>query len=234
MTRPLNRTRLAHAAAALALSLPAAVMAQTPMPGTAPVPGAAAIQGPTASLDVVTLSGEVTAIDRAARTVAVRGDDGAVATLTVGPNVNNFDRLQPGDRVTLRYSEAVSLALAKGSGDTDAQLGEIRTKVEADSSRQVAPGAGKPGLAVTDRTTVVANVFEIDRERGLLTLRGTDGVPVDIKVEDRQALAQFDVNDQIVIAYREAAVVSIQPGKPNVDPGTGVSGTPAPSASPSR
>ena len=78
----------------------------------------------------------------------------------------------------MRYTEATSLAIAKGGIGTESQIGEIRTKVEADAARQAEAG-GKPGMSAMERSTLVANVFEIDRERGILTLRGTDGVPVD-------------------------------------------------------
>lgn len=169
-----------------------------------------AVRGPAVSVDATKLTGEVTAIDSAKRRIRIEGDNGRVATMVVGPKVPNFDKLKVGDEVTMRYTEAVSLAIAKGGIGTEAKLGEIRTKVEADAARVAADG--KPGISAMQRSTVVANVFEIDRERGILTLRGTDGVPVDIKVPDKQALQQFAIDDQVVIGYREAATISIEPG----------------------
>lgn len=38
------------------------------------------------------------------------------------------------------------------------------------------------------------------------------GVPVEIKVPDKQALDQIQLDDQVVIGYRQAAAVSIEPG----------------------
>lgn len=201
---------LAIATLSLGLAVPLGVLAQTP---EALEPAAGAIQrdpvkGPVGTVEVTAIEGQVTAIDRAKRRVAVRADDGRAVTMHVGPNVRNFEQLAIGDQVSIRYSEAVSLAIAKGGSGSD--LGAIRTKVEADAARQAAPGA-KPGMAAVERTTLVANVFDIDRERNILTLRGTDGVPVDIKVEDEAALRQIELNDQVVIGYRQAAAVSIEP-----------------------
>lgn len=205
----------------LAVAWPAGALAQSTMKGVSPDWGARAssevteVEGPVVDVDVVSIAGEVTDIDRAERRVAVRGTDGRVATLFVGPGVRNFDNLALGDEVTMNYTEAVSVAIARsgpdGAGATDPQAAEIRAKVEADTAGQAAAG-GKPGMAAVEETTLVANVFRIDRQRGVLTLRGTDDVPLDVKVPDKAALDDIDVNDQVVIGYREAAVVSIQPG----------------------
>lgn len=197
------------------LGLSAGALAQSASPGspTAATPGpiAAAVKDPVVAAETTSISGKVTAIDPVGRQVVIRGDNGRFATMVVGRNVRNFEKLKPGDQVTMRYTEALALAIAKGGPGTESQIGEIRTKVEADAARQAAPG-GKPGISAMERTTLVANVFEIDRERGILTLRGTDGVTVDIKVADKNALDRIKLNDQIVIAYRQSAALSIEPG----------------------
>ena len=95
---------------------------------------------------------------------------------------------------------------------TKSELGEVRTEVEADAARQAAPG-GKPGMLAMEQTTTVANVFEIDRAREIVTLRGSDGVPVDIKVADENALDQIKLNDQIVIGCQQCAALSVEPGQ---------------------
>lgn len=207
------------------LMVPLCAVAQTTSPAASSVdsnastaPGASvapansiAVIGPAVTVQVVSAAGTVTSIDRINRLVAMKGHDGRMVSLLVGPNIRNFENLKVGDEVTVRFTEAYALAIAKGEKDDESKIGELRTKVEAESAKQAAPG-GKPGLATMEQTTMVANVFEIDRERGILTLRGTDGVPVDIKVPDRQALSQINPNDQVVIGYRRGSVVAIEPG----------------------
>ncbi len=225
----MNRSSLHRAIAALTIGLgaPVGVFAQSTSPKQAPLAppadsaaatasgttqsstGATAIKGPAVTLATTGITGEVTDIDRAERTVAVRDSAGRTATVKVGANVPNFDTIDLGDTVTMRYTEAVSLAIAKGGAGTEAQLGEIRTKVEADAARKA--NDGMPGMAAMERTTLVANVFKIDRKGGVLTLRGTDGVPVSIKVSDKHALDAIKLDDQIVIGYVQAAAVSIEP-----------------------
>lgn len=189
--------------AALALSsIASAAVAQTATPATTPT-----IVGPVGAVETLAINGKVAAIEPAKRIVTVQGDKGQVLTMHVGPDVKNFDNLKQGDLVAIRYAEARSLAIAKG-GINDSQ---IRVKVEADAAKQVSPNM--PGMTGMERTTIVANVFNIDRERGVLTLRGTDGVPVDIRVHDKQMLQQINKDDQLIIGYAQAAAIAIEPAK---------------------
>lgn len=201
----LDGMKFALAAATAGLVGSSGVLAQ------APAPAAASLQAPVVKLEVTTLSGRVTAIDAAKRLVSVKGSDGRMATLFMGPDVRNFENLKVGDEVTARYTEARSLAIAKGEKGNEAEIGELRVKIEAEAARQASQG-GKPGMSVMERTTAVANVFQIDRQRGIVTLRGTSGVPVPVKVADTRLLDQIGLNDQIVIGYRHAAAISIEPG----------------------
>lgn len=209
----MKRTSLALAITALTAGLGAPALAQstsTP-PAMAPAPAATELQGPAVAVTTRAITGNVIEIDRATRMVTVRGDTGNLAVVKVGANVPNFDTIDLGDTVTMRYTEAVALAVAKGGIGTEAQLGEIRTKVQSDAARKVHDEM--PGMAVAETTTLVANVFQIDRKTGVLTLRGTDGVPVNIKVPDKNVLDTIKLDDQIVIGYLQAAAVSINPGK---------------------
>ena len=211
---------LGVAAVAATLGPPHVAMAQTP---SATSSSANPIKGPVTELRVVSLNGKVTAIDPVKRQVSVTGDDGGVATLFVGPEIRNFENLKVGDHVTASYTEAHSLAIAKGEKGNEAKLGELRMKIESQAANQ-APAGGKPGLSAMQRTTMVANVFQIDRDRGILTLRGTSGVPVDVHVPDKEMLNQIGINDQLVVGYRHASVVSIQPGAPHGKPSSPASG----------
>lgn len=205
-------------ALAAALSIGAAQAFAQSQPQTAQQPPSSSaaqggVKGPLQTVTTATLSGTVSAIDRDHRLVAVQPEQGHPVTIAVGPDIRNFGNLKPGDRVKVTYTEATALALAEGGvGDSPGTIGELRTKVESEAARQ-APAGGKPGLANVERTTLVANVFDIDRDEGVLTLRGTDGVPVDIRVRDKQALQDIGKDDQLVISYTQAAAVSIEPGR---------------------
>lgn len=199
---------LAAAAGAFALSVPAMAQQQQARP-SAPIQPPEAIEPARVWVNTAVMTGTVTGIDRAERRIMARDERGRVMTLAVGPEVNNFENLRQGDQVTLRYTEAEAVALAKQT-DQRQDWGEIRSRVESTASAQAPAGASRPGMGSVEQTTVVANVFDIDRQRGILTLRGTSGEPVDIMASPK-ALEQIDRNDQIAISYIEATAVEISP-----------------------
>lgn len=192
--------QISCAAAILALSGPA--ISEQPSARKA-----AAVQPPILAVHTGTMTGKVTAVHNTRRMVQVETDSGKAMSLLVGPEVKNFNNVKVGDRVTTRYTEALAMALAEVPGNTD-DLGSIRTKVETQAAAQAQ--GNKPGVGVAEQTTMIANVFDVDRQRGTVTLRGTNGTPVEIRVTDPQALREIDKNDKVLMSYVEAAAVSIQ------------------------
>ncbi len=149
--------------------------------------------------------GTVREIDAGTRTVVIEGADGGTSTLRIGGAIRNFDTLRVGDRVRVRYTEAVAHTLV------EQPAGSIRQRIEADAATQAPPG-GRPGMRAMDRTTVVANVVAVDRERGRVTLRGVEREPVQLRVRDPRMMADLEPGDQVVATYVQSAAVAIEPG----------------------
>ena len=57
------------------------------------------------------IAGVVTAIDRATRTIAVRGPKQGVLSLKVADDVRSFDDIALGDTIALTYTEAVAIQM---------------------------------------------------------------------------------------------------------------------------
>ena len=57
----------------------------------------------------ITVRGTVEAVDHAARTVRIRGDQGNVVTVDVPKSVTRFDQVQVGDIVTTTYYDTVTV-----------------------------------------------------------------------------------------------------------------------------
>ena len=209
---PRSLAGAAGLAASFVLAAPAVLAQGT---GTSPSTGSSpqAVIGPVGTVDAATLNGKITAIDKARRIVSVQGDKGESISLHIGPNIANFDNLKVGDQVAARYTEAVALAIAKGSSS------DIRTKVEADAARMAPPG-GKPGMSAMERTTVVANVVDVDREHGRVKLKGIGSTPLTVRVRNPQTLSQLKPEDQVVLSYEQAAAISIAPGSGDVTSAT--------------
>jgi hypothetical protein len=192
-----------HKQLILALAIAAAsglspTLAWSADPATKPVVAGGAADGVR-----ITVVGEITAVDAAARTVSIKGPQGNIGDYAVDPSVRNLEQVKVGDRVQLDYRAAVGLALVKG-GDG------IREKVEADSTATSKDGA-KPGGAVLKTTTIVANVLSVDKKRKLVKLQGPEGRVVDVQVRDPKVLKEVKANDQVVAKVTESVAINVKP-----------------------
>jgi hypothetical protein len=152
---------------------------------------------------VLSVTGEITAVDVANRIVSIKGPRGNINDLRVDPAVRNLEQVKVGDRVRLSYRIGVAVALVKG-GDG------IRERVETDAAAVADKGARPGGVAVT-RTTLVANVFSIDRKKNIVTLRGASGQLVDVHVRDPKALHEVKLGDQVVANITESVALRVTP-----------------------
>ena len=145
---------------------------------------------------IVSVVGEVTAVDVANRVVSIKGPRGNVGEMKVDPAVKNLDKVKVGDRVRISYRVALALALMKG-GDG------IRERVETEAG-------SKAGTSATKRITIVANVESVDAKRGIVTLRGPEGNFVDVKVRDPKLLHDVKAGDQVVASVTETVALGVQ------------------------
>lgn len=201
-------TSLVVVAAALAAS-PALVLAENAgvEAATVKAKGATGVGAGQA----VEIRAEVTAIDKDARTVTLKGPRGKTRTLSVSKEARNFDQVKVGDIVTFTYLEALTLKLEKAEG---AKPG----KQVAEEVRRAAPGE-KPGGEMLRQVTVVGTVTAIDTTTQLVTVRGAEGGEVDLKVKDPARLKSVKVGDLIRATYTEALAIAVSaPAKPAAAP----------------
>jgi hypothetical protein len=144
---------------------------------------------------VVSVVGEIKAVDAANRIVSIKGPRGNIAEMKVDPTVKNLDQVKVGDRVRISYRVALALALKKG-GDG------IRERVETEAGSM-------PGASETKRITIVANVESVDTKRGIVTLRGPEGNFVDVKVREPKLLHDVKAGDQVVASVTETVAVGV-------------------------
>lgn len=154
---------------------------------------------------VVSVVGEVVAIDVANRIVSIKGPKGNISDMLVDQRVRNLDKVKVGDRIRMTYKVGVALALLKG-GD------EIREKVESIAGSR-APEGAKPGGTLVKTTTVVANVEAVNAKRKVVTLRGPEGKVVDVHVQDPDVLKEVKVGDQVAARVTESVAVRVTPAK---------------------
>ena len=153
----------------------------------------------------VQISAIITAIDKATREVTLKGPKGKELTLTVGPDVKNFDKFKVGDLVNATYVEALTLKLVKGGG-------EVVETTEQAAAVAAKPGE-KPAGAVGRQITVVANVIALDPASQTITLKGPKQT-VDLMVHDPAQFKRIAVGDQIRATYSEALAMALEPAAP--------------------
>ena len=144
----------------------------------------------------------VESIDAAKRHVTLKGPKGNLLPLTVGPDVRNLEQVKVGDRVVVRYAEALSLTLMKDGK-------ELRSSTEASTGARAKAGE-RPGGVVAEEVKVTADVIGVNRKTHMVTLRGPNEV-VDLHVVDPQQLKLIKVGDQVDAVYAQALALSVEP-----------------------
>jgi hypothetical protein len=201
------RSRIALALCAAALATTA--FAQTPdaKGGTivASEPGRAAI------VQAAELSAQVVGLDKATRTVTLKGPNGNVVDVVAGDEVKNFDQIKLGDFVVARYAQALTLELRKTkvkAGEPTLTEGAVRAK----------PGE-RPAGAVGREVTAIADVIGVDPKKSTITLKGPRGNVVTLNVQNPDQFKVVKKGDQVEVTYTEALALSVEPApKPAAKP----------------
>ena len=151
----------------------------------------------------IELTVQVVAIDRPTRTVRLKGPEGKVADVVAGDEVRNFDQIRVGDRVVVRYVEALSLELRRTTaGGPDITATAAATRAE--------PGK-RPGGAAAAQVTAVADVLAVDPANMIITLQGPRGNIVDLRVQNPDHFKVVKVGDRVDVTYTEALALSVEP-----------------------
>jgi Cu/Ag efflux protein CusF len=155
--------------------------------------------------DVATVTATVQAVDLENRVVTLKGPEGNVFDIKVGPEARNLPQLKPGDIVVAKYAQAVAIEVKKGG------VG-IRSK-ESETATSRAPMGEKPGGAVATTTTITANVTKVDAKKQVVTLKGPSGKTVNVKVKDPQVFSQIKTGDQVEMTITEALAIAVEAPK---------------------
>ena len=136
MQQTLMKTSWTRALALITAAFAATAFAQKPDAAGGIVvtsePGKAAV------VRAVVISAQVVGIDKATRTLTLKGPQGDVVDIVAGDEVKNFDQIKLGDFVVARYAQALTLELRK----TKVKAGEptVREGVGAGEARRAAGG----------------------------------------------------------------------------------------------
>ena len=187
--------------AALAASLAFPTLAQKPdVTGGTVV---ASEPGKAAAVRAVKITAQVVAIDKASRSVTLKGPKGNVVDVVASDDVKNFDQIKVGDFVVVNFVQSLSLELQKaksGPGGITEQSAAVAAK----------PGE-RPAAAAAHQVTAIAKVTAVDKKAKTITLKGPRGNSVALDVQNPDQFKVVKVGDDVLVTYTEAVAISVEP-----------------------
>ena len=178
------------------LAGPTLVMAQSPA-----APNAMVVDALVTDNLFQLYEGTVTKIDKKTRTIFFKNSEGE-SKFVAGPEIKNFDQIKTGDRLSVTYEIAVAIELIKTKSDG------IRSKVETSTEITSRPGE-KPTRTISNTTTIIADIINVDRAKKLVSVKGPSGKVTVVTVKNPQLLADVNVGEQVRVIYFDAMAASI-------------------------
>jgi hypothetical protein len=141
--------------------------------------------------------------DQQACMVLLRGPTGALLTVHAGPEVRNLPQVEPGDRVVVRYAEAVAARIVR-PGDPAPE--------STTTMARAAPGERPSGMVVEHIRRRVT-IEGVNPANGTVSFTGPDRVPRAVAVRQpamQDFLRTLKVGDKVDITFTEAVAISVE------------------------
>jgi Cu/Ag efflux protein CusF len=166
------------------------------------LPLVALAQKPVTETEAIELTTKIEAIDKTARLITLKDEDGEMETIYCGPQVKRFDELKVGDTITFRYYESVVYAIRKPGQPSG---------LPAETGPKAVAGKGpRPGGTFSEQETASVTIKAIDAKVPSVTVLTEDGRTVSFKVEDKSKLEDVKVGDKVEVTYTVAVMVSVK------------------------
>ena len=145
--------------------------------------------------------GTVVKTDKKTRTITFSNKEGE-SKFVAGPEITNFDQIKKGDRVNVTYELAVAIELIKTKSDG------VRSKVETNTIT-TSKANEKPSETIANKTTIIADIIAVDREKKLVSVKGPSGKVTTVTVKNPALLADVNIGEQVKVIYYDAMAASI-------------------------
>ena len=145
--------------------------------------------------------GDVVKVDKKTRTITFKNKEGE-SKFVAGPEITNFNQIKKGDRLNVTYQLAVAIELIKTKSDG------VRSKVETNTVT-TSKANEKPAETIANKTTIIADIVEVNREKKLVSVKGPSGKVTTVTVKNPALLADVNVGEQVKVIYYDAMAASI-------------------------
>jgi len=166
------------------------------------LPALAAENKPIEKKAGVTLKATIMAIDHDSRIISFKDDKGNYSDVYAGPEVQRFNELKVGDKVTFKYQESVVFQVRK-PGEAGMPSGEQPPAIARNAT-------AKPSGSMTEQQTANVTVQSVDEKTGALTVMTEDGRSMSYMVKDKGNLKGVKAGDKISITYTTALMISVE------------------------
>ena len=148
----------------------------------------------------------VAAIDVPARLVTLGGPEGNLFTVKAGEEVRNLPQVEVGDRVMVRYHEAIAAEMAEPGQEGSASVTAMR-----------APLGARPAAELAQQVTAMVKITDLDLATHTVSFADADGLAQTITVQDpgmQDFVETLKVGDEVAVTYTEALAISVEPASP--------------------
>ena len=149
--------------------------------------------------ELETVTGTVERTERATRTVTLRTGPSTTHLVSVPPENKIFDELRTGDRITVRLSESVVVAVRPGAKPS------LPVETTANASR--VPSAARE---VVQQMKAAVTIESLDRGQNVIVYRTADNQRGTRRVLDPRLLDGLKAGDVIEVTYTQERAVDIQ------------------------
>ncbi len=171
----------------------------------APPPVAAAPQ-PVIVADTSEAVYSVRSVNRRTRQIALNTPEDRVVTITAGPEVRNFSRIRVGDRVRVRFADAVAFSMVPRGTATPAP--------EATLAAARGPAGQRPAGALGAGITETVRIVRVDPATGRTTFVRPDGTTRSVTPQRPETLAfarALQPGDEVTITFAEGVAIRVEP-----------------------
>lgn len=154
---------------------------------------------------VVSETFTIEAIDYSTRVVTLKDKEGAFTDVWCGPEVQRFEALRVGDKMTFRYHESLVTAI---------QLpGAVGTSGSPESVGLTGAPGGRPGGTLARQVTAAVTIESINPKTPAMAVVTDEGRRMSLEVEHAKDLKGYKPGDKVIITYTEALAISVTPAK---------------------